>query len=168
MRLTSGTTTLRRLQPADLSIFQAYRQDPDIARYQDWEAMSDARATGFLTHMARITPLMRLGQWAQVAVTHTGTDVLIGDMGLYLSEDGTEAEVGITLAAAHHGQGHATRALRLASQFLFDETEIAHIRAYADVRNTPSRALMKRAGFTQTGTTTTAGVKEAVFLLNRP
>lgn len=168
MRLTSDKTTLHRLRPADLSAFQTYRSDPDVARYQNWEPMTDAEATEFLTFMTTTTPIMRPSHWAQIAISDTVTDALIGDMGLYLSQDGAEAELGITLASSHHGHGHATRAAKLASLFLFDETEISHINAYADLRNLPSRALMTRVGFMQTGTEIMDGIDVVIFILHRP
>lgn len=168
MHLISGPTTLRRLCADDLKPFQAYRNDPDIARYQDWTQMADDEAAGFLSHMSRVTPLLRPGRWTQIAVAQSPDDALIGDMGLHLSADGMQAEIGITLASAHHGQGHATRAMTLAAQFLFGETAITRINAYADLRNTASCRLMPRAGFTQTGTEITDGITEAVFTLHRP
>jgi RimJ/RimL family protein N-acetyltransferase len=36
--LTSERLVLRRFRPEDLDAFVAYRSDPEIARYQSWEA----------------------------------------------------------------------------------------------------------------------------------
>lgn len=168
MRLTSETTTLRRLSRDDLVAFQTYRADPIVARYQSWDAMDDDQAAGFLIHMGTITPLMQPGHWTQIAVADTASDALLGDMGLHLSQDSAEAELGITLAISAQGQGHAGRAVAMAVNLLFDTTLIARVRAWADIRNIPSCRLMARAGFTQIGIEVTDGLTEAAFVLNRP
>lgn len=168
MRLSSDITALRRLSPDDLACFQSYRNDPVVARFQSWEEMDDDRATRFLSWMGTITPLMRPGHWTQIAVADEVSDALLGDMGLHLSDDGKTAEIGITLSIGAQGKGHATRAVAMAIQLLFDTTDITRIRAWADTRNTASRALMIRAGFVQTGIEVTDGVKEAAFELKRP
>lgn len=168
MRLTSETTTLRRLRPSDLRAFQSYRNDPVVARFQSWEVMDDARATGFLSAVSNMEPLLQPGQWSQIAVADSGTDALIGDVGLHLSQDATEAEMGITLASEAQGQGHATRACKLAMGLLFDTTSIHQITAGADIRNTASLALMHRLGFSETGQTSVDDVLEVDFKFLRP
>ena len=168
MLASSHSTTLRRFHAKDLDPFLAYRDDPEIARFQSWEAMSREKAAGFIAHMASIDPLLRPGHWTQIAIAQTATDDLIGDMGLYLSNDGLEAEIGITLARSSHGQGHAMRACQLAVGLLFDRTAITRINAFADARNTASRRLCDRLGFTFVGSETTDGVEEAVFISHRP
>lgn len=167
MRLINDITTLRRMAPDDLAAFQAYRRDPDIARYQSWEEMDDTRASRFLHHCATVDPLLRPGHWTQIAVADTETNALIGDMGLRLAEDESEAETGITLAAAHHGKGHAQRAMHLAVALLFDTTPIHRIRAWADIRNTASVTLLHRCGFAFLGHEVTDGIKEAAFEMRR-
>ncbi|MFL4469323.1 GNAT family N-acetyltransferase [Tateyamaria armeniaca] len=167
MRLTLDSTTLRRLFVTDLRAFQAYRNDPVVAEFQSWDQMDDDRASGFLHHSATVTPLMRPDNWTQIAVADTETDALLGDMGLHLSADGSEAELGITLAHAAQKHGHATRAVAMAVGFLFDATAITGITAWADIRNMASCRLMQRAGFTQNGVEVTDGVTEAVFVLKR-
>ncbi|WP_299152764.1 GNAT family N-acetyltransferase [uncultured Tateyamaria sp.] len=168
MRLTFDTTTLRRLHPDDLRVFQTYRGDPEVSKFQSWDTMDDVRAQGFLGAMQTMTPLIQPGHWTQIAVADTTTDILLGDMGWHLSADSTEAELGITLACDAQGMGHATRATTLAIAHMFTATPIDCIKIWADVRNTPSRALAERLGFTFAGFEVTDGVKEAAFVMQRP
>lgn len=158
---------LRRLSVSDLTAFQAYRGDPDVARYQSWQPMDAEEATLFLAQMARVDPLLRPGHWTQIAIAHRTTDRLMGDMGLYLSENGEDAEVGITLSSGDQRQGHATRAMRLAFDLLWNTTSATTIRAWADQRNVASVALLNAAGMTHLGTETNDVVEEA-FALIRP
>ncbi len=124
-----------------------------------------------LHHLNTATPLIRAGEWAQIAVADAPMDRLIGDMGLFLSEDETEAEPGINLQAASHGLGglgDATRAMRLAIDHMFESTNIARIIVGADTRNLPSLALIRRLPFVETGTVEIDGGQEIEFALARP
>lgn len=159
---TTADMILRRLTRADLVAFQAYRNDPDIARYQGWAKMDDEAALGFLEAM-EAAPLLSPGAWCQIAIARPSDDLLIGDMGWFLSSDATEVELGITLARAHHGKGIATQAMREAVAQIFARTAVPRIVAYADVRNAPSCALLPRAGFVHIGTEVTDGVTERFF-----
>jgi aminoglycoside 6'-N-acetyltransferase len=70
--LTSARLVLRRFRPADLDAFVAYRSDPQIARYQSWEApYRPSQARQLLAELEAIhldTP----GDWFQFAVAPAG------------------------------------------------------------------------------------------------
>jgi aminoglycoside 6'-N-acetyltransferase len=116
-----------------------------------WEA-----AEAFLRETAEATDLLP-GHWVQLAVANTASDLLLGDVGLYLSEDSTFAELGFTLARANQGQGHATRATELAVQQALRVPTVREVRAVTDKLNHASISVLTRAAFVQTGT------REAVF-----
>lgn len=152
----SGSTRLRSLRLADLPRFAEYRADPLLAEYQGWEPMSLEAAEKFLHETVNATRLLP-GHWIQIAVAESASDLLIGDLGLYLSEDSTIAELGFTLARAYHGKGHATRAIGLAVQKLLFAPTVAEVRAVTDQRNHASISVLTRAEFLLTST------REAVF-----
>lgn len=152
---------LRRLNAADLVAFQAYRQDPEVGRYQDWARMDDAAALGFLEHMAQ-ADLFKHGQWSQIAIELDG--VLIGDLGVFLRADMPEAEVGVTLAAGAQRKGLGEAAVRALFSHLFDTFDLQRIIAGADKENVRSIALMKRLGMQFTGTAN----GDVDFVLHRP
>ena len=156
---------LRKLRPDDLDAFLAYRSDAQVARYQNWEKMSRDRALGFLIH-AESDPVFTPGAWSQIAIANPA-DTLLGDMGLKLSENRTEVELGITLARAHWGKGLAKTAMRLCIDLVWSDTPAQAIRCWGDQRNTRSVALMRSLGMTHLGTETTDVVEEA-FILHRP
>ena len=87
---------LRRLCRSDLAAFQAYRNDPEVARYQSWDVMSEEKALGFLSDVQHSPPL-RAGHWSQIGIATLSPEQLIGDMGWFLSESEDEVELGITL-----------------------------------------------------------------------
>ena len=137
---------LRRLRPADRVAFQAYRSIPELNRYQGWSPMPEAEALDFLTDMNE-APLFIPGQWVQLGIAETESDSLVGDIGLYVSSDGSTAEVGFTLQPSAQGQGVATRAVREAIQLLFTATKISCVLGISDERNLPSIRLLERLGF---------------------
>lgn len=162
------TTALRRLHPNDVDPFLAYRSDPDVARFQSWEATDHDSALQFLTEMCVVQPLLRPGKWVQIGVVTAQDDALIGDMGWFLSEDRREAEIGISLAGDHQGKGHATRAVQMALQHIFENSDVRRIVGFADLRNLPSRALLRRSGFASLGPQVFEGVEEEAFEFLRP
>lgn len=118
--------------------------------------MSWNAAESFLNETVDVTHLLP-GSWIQLAVADHASDFLTGDVGLYLSEDSTFAEIGFTLSRAAQGKGHATRASELAIQQAFRVPTVAEVRAVTDQLNHASVAVLRRVGFVQTGT------RDAVF-----
>ena len=137
---------LRRLRPADLVAFQAYRSIPELGRYQGWSPTSEAEALEFLAEMNQ-APLFTPGQWVQLGIAEPESDELIGDVGLYLSSDGNTGEVGFTLHPSAQGHGVAGRAVRESLQLLFSATKVSCVLGISDERNLPSIRLLERLGF---------------------
>jgi [ribosomal protein S5]-alanine N-acetyltransferase len=111
--------------------------------------MSHEVARSFLSETVDATHL-RPGHWTQLAIAELESDALIGDVGLYLSEDGTFSELGFTLAGAEQGKGHATRAAELAVLQAFRSATVLEVRAVTDQLNRASIGVLTRARFVQT------------------
>jgi len=141
---TSTRVALRRLRPDDLRRFQAYRHDPEVARYQGWDPVSDEQAREFLVEMSE-APFGRPGEWLQIAIADAD-DVLVGDIGLFTAASGTEAELGITLARAAQGRGLAEEAARTLIDGLRAHTAVRRLVGITDTRNIPSARLLRRLG----------------------
>ena len=140
--------TLRRLRESDLTAFQAYRQDPEVGRWQGWVPQPDAQARAFLAEMAAV-PLFQPGCWTQLAIADAATDALLGDLGVHLSADGREAEFGFSLARAAQRRGVATAAVREGIAMVFAQTAAERIHAQTDARNTACIRLLERLGATR-------------------
>lgn len=141
-----GPGRLRRLRAADLAAFQAYRALPELGRYQGWTPMREDEALTFLTRMQE-KPLFRPGEWIQLGIADSAGDRLIGDIGIHLSDDGLQGEVGFTLEPHSQGRGIATAAVGAAVQLVFDMTAVREMIGAADQRNLASARLMQRLGF---------------------
>ena len=148
----AGDIRLRALREDDLSIFLGYRSDPLVARYQGWWPMDESKARAFLSGHAANAELDAAGHWCQLAIADAATDGLLGDLGVWLSHDRTEAELGITVAPASQGRGIGRGAMRAACALLFADPAVTRIHANADERNTPCRRMLAAAGFRETGT----------------
>ncbi|SFI96190.1 GNAT family N-acetyltransferase [Jannaschia pohangensis] len=138
---STADVVLRRLRPDDLPEFQAYRRDPEVARYQSWTPMDDGTARAFLAHAAT-APLFEDGQWSQIGIASQGR--LVGDMGLCRS--GEAVEVGITLARPAQGHGTGRIAMELAFGLIWARTGANRIIGITDARNAPSIRLMEACG----------------------
>jgi len=136
---------LRRLAVSDLDAFHAYRNDPEIARYQSWNGITRRAAAAFLRGQARAR-LGVPGRWCQVGIDLDGE--LIGDIGFCIRKDERSAEVGFSLARAHQGRGYAWEAMVEVVGMLLDVPALEHIEAVTDARNLPSIRLLCRLGFT--------------------
>ncbi len=108
--------------------------------------MSDSEALEFLDNVHR-APLFAPGHWVQLGIAEPESDALVGDIGLYLSEDGTSGEVGFTLQPASQGRGVATLAVGEALQLFFSATTVTRVLGITDERNLPSIKLLERVGF---------------------
>jgi ribosomal-protein-alanine N-acetyltransferase len=137
---------LRRLRRSDLGAFQAYRSIPELGRYQGWSPMNEVEALAFLVEMES-TALFEPGRWVQLGIADPGTEVLLGDIGLRLSEDSQTAEVGFTLTPLAQGRGVASAAVRAALELLFAATPVSMVVGITDTRNTRSVRLLERLGF---------------------
>ncbi len=103
---------LRHFCQEDLNAFQAYRSDPDVARYQSWDtSFSRVEAEAFLAEMEKSRPDTP-GAWFQFAVATIGDDRLIGDAALRVGDnEPDESEIGYSLASNAMGRGYASEAV---------------------------------------------------------
>lgn len=144
--LHTDRLVIRRFRPDDVEAFVAYRSDPDVARYQSWEAYTRARAETFVAEIASLHPGMP-GEWFQFAVADTAIDALLGDTALFVdADDPSHGEIGFTFSPAHQGKGYATEAVRATIDYAFDVLGVEVVVGVTDARNEPSIALLERIG----------------------
>lgn len=137
---------IRRFHADDAEAFAAYRSDPDVARYQSWDAYTPAQARAFVSEMATSHPGIS-GEWFQFAVADPQSKELLGDVALRLDpDDPSRAELGITFARAYHGRGYATEAGRAVITYACEQLGAETVFAITDARNDASIALLERIG----------------------
>ena len=151
---TTPRVHVRAFRATDAATFAAYRSDPDVARFQSWDApFALADAVRFVDEMAAMDAPER-GAWIQLAVEHEGS--LVGDVAVGLSDDGRVATIGYTLAPAAQGRGLATEAVGAVVDRLFDLLDVHRIEASIDPRNVASARVIESLGFEHEGTAVAA------------
>ncbi|GGO26891.1 GNAT family N-acetyltransferase [Deinococcus humi] len=151
--MTAHRVVLRHLRPEDAPLLVAYRNDPEVFRFQSWVLpYTLARAGTLIEEMHSRTP----GQpgWTQLALADASTDELLGDFAVNgaSSGSGSQAEIGFTLARHAQGRGLASEGLQLLLTQLFGTDGLHRVYAHIDPGNAPSAALLVRAGFRHEGT----------------
>jgi RimJ/RimL family protein N-acetyltransferase len=142
---------VRRFVTADLSAFLAYRNDPEIARFQSWEGTSEEQAYDLFARMQDEEP-DRFSSGFQFAVALRADDSLIGDVYLRpLDYDDRQGEIGYTLARERQGRGYAYEAVSAVLGYAFATLGLHRMTALVDQENVPSIALLKRIGMRREG-----------------
>ena len=134
--------------------------------------MSRPEALQFLQSMAS-DPLFQKGHWSQIAIADVDDDRLLGDLGIHISANGVEAELGITLSAAAQGRGLGEDACRLAFDLIWDTTLAQVIRIWTLKANVAAQALCSRLPLEPLGLETTPDdngkiVEEFTYRVRRP
>ncbi len=119
-------------------VFQNYRHDEEVGRYQGWEPWPDPKALSFLSTVDLLQP----DTWCQIGIADRESGALHGDIGVCVRPKEDEAEIGFPLNAQYEGRGLATEAVGLAADLLFEQTSIGHIVCITDARNCTGSARM--------------------------
>ena len=142
---------LRHFTDSDLALFMAYRNDPEVARYQGWEGISEPEARAFIQEQKEVQPGVP-GQWFQIAVELKETGMLVGDCALKIEEhDERQAEIGYTLSRAYQGRGIASEAVSCVLEYAFVTLGLHRVIAITACENAASVALLGRLGLRREG-----------------
>jgi aminoglycoside 6'-N-acetyltransferase len=143
-------TARLRLRPfvaADAPTLAAYRSDPDVARYQGWEApypLADARA--LVADMIALGGIVE-GEWYQIAVEDRASREQVGDVAIHVMDEGRQAEIGCTIIPVFQGRGYSVEALGALIDHAFGTLGVHRIFCLLDERNVASARLVERLGF---------------------
>jgi len=150
--LETARLVLRPFEDRDIEPFHLYRSDPDVARYQGWEAPFPLeQAVRFVDEMKARRP-GKPGEWYQLALALKTTGEMIGDCVFQrLAEDPAQAEIGFTLSRSHQGRGYGAEAVARLIDFLFGDLGLHRVRANCDPENPASARLLQRVGMRHEG-----------------
>jgi ribosomal-protein-alanine N-acetyltransferase len=123
--------------------------DPETARY----------LSGTGAPWTREQCAARLDQWIELfetqrmgklRVRRKSDGVLVGRAGYGVHAPTGEPEIGYALYPEHQGHGYATEAAAALRDWIFRDTDWDHFIGFADARNAPSLAVLKRIGMRET------------------
>ena len=144
--LETARLRLRHFTDADLAPFMAYRNDPEVAKYQSWEGISESEACAFIQEQKELQP-GGPGQWFQIAIELKETGMLVGDCALRIEEhDERQAEIGYTISRAYQRRGIASEAVSRVLEYAFVALGLHRVIAITDCENVASVALLERLG----------------------
>lgn len=136
---------LRVMRPGEAAALAAYRNDPEVARYQDWPVpFTVADAERLLAGQAHLVDLDPEG-WTQVAIEHDGQ--VVGDLGVRVETSCRRATIGYTIAPSAQHRGFAVEAAGAMIDAVFERTETWRIVATADDANRASMRVIEPLGF---------------------
>ena len=148
MYIQTERLILRNFVNGDLEMFLAYRNDPEVAKYQGWGIpFPREKGEAFVANMKeKVAP--KQGGWFQFAIALKDTDELIGDLGCYIKEDDIrQARIGFTLAAKYWRKGYISEAIPHLLEYLFEDMDLHRIVADCDVDNIASYRTLEKLGF---------------------
>lgn len=148
MFLHTQRLLLRNFNASDLEAFLAYRNEPEVSKYQGW-VLPYTREQGevFIAEMKDIHA-PKQGQWLQLALELKETAVLVGDVAFFIkSDDIRQAVIGFTIARPYWQKGFATEALTALLDYLFEDLDLHRVTADCDTDNTGSWRTLEKLGF---------------------
>lgn len=136
----------RPFTDGDVEAFVAYRQHPEVERYQSWSGYTLDEGRSLIATMQGRS-LGEPGRWCQIALEERASRLLVGDLALKVDADEPrQAEIGVTLAPAHQGKGFATEAVRGLLDHAFTTLGLHRVIAVTDALNVSSAAVLERVG----------------------
>jgi RimJ/RimL family protein N-acetyltransferase len=138
---------LRPFRPEDAEGLFERRNDPVVARYQDWVLpFPRERADHMASELAAMAGPEN-DEWWMTVVCDRETGEVFGDLALHLSLEGRTAEVGYTFASAYWGRGYAVEALTALVDYLFDDVKVTRVFGMLHPDNPASAMVLERTGF---------------------
>jgi RimJ/RimL family protein N-acetyltransferase len=144
--------TLRAFEPADLPRLLEIVRDPEIVRFSylpdGWRTID-----GGLEYLHSLPRLAAAGRRVDLAIESLRPGWLVGRAALrnIIWNEG-RAAVATWIAPEARGNGIASKALALISDWAFSEFGLRRVEADPDRENTSSQRMLERAGFVDVGT----------------
>lgn len=144
---------IRAPRSYDAAAMHQRRNDPEVARYQDWlTPYPMSKVDENLAEVAAMdgpTP----DDWWMATVELIETGEVIGELAVQLTEEGRTAEVGYTFARRHWGNGYATESLGALVAWLFSDARTTRLEGMLHPDNPASAMVLERTGFVFEGHT---------------
>lgn len=151
---------LRPFTEEDAEDFAARRSDPENAMYQAWRVPYSVDKALALIREVNEAGAPQPGGWFQLDVQRKADGLTVGDVAVYLQENGHTAEIGYTLHTWARRHGYATEAAAALIDHMVDVVGVHRIEASTHPDNARSIGVLERLGFTA------EGVKREAFWLD--
>jgi RimJ/RimL family protein N-acetyltransferase len=148
MPLTLHTSRLviRPMRHEDAEGLWLRRNDPEVARYQNWSPPYPRERAENLVRDIISEGDPQVGSWWMGTIADRRTDAPLGDVALHLTWEGRSAEIGYTLARPQWGQGYALEAASALVEHLFVDRGVTRVFGTLHPDNTASAMVLERLG----------------------
>jgi RimJ/RimL family protein N-acetyltransferase len=137
---------IRPFVPEDAAGLAARRNDPEVARLQNWEVPYPVeRAEKVVSELVAIEGPAN-DEWWMAVVADADSGEVLGDLALQLTWQGRTAEVGYTFARDHWGRGYATEALAALIEYLYQGLGVTRVFGMLHPDNVASAMVLERCG----------------------
>ena len=123
--------------------------DPLVARYLDADGQPWSREKA-ATRLALWHDNVARHRMGKLRLTRKSDGGFIGRAGYGIYPPTGEPELGYALFREHHGQGYAREAATALRDWIFRDTDASHFIGFADTRNAPSLAVLRKIGMVPT------------------
>ena len=141
------------MRPDDADALWERRNDPEVARHQDWTLPWPRERATVVTDEVAAMDGPTDGEWWMATVTDLDDTVSYGDLAVRLTWEGRSAEIGYTFAREHWGNGYATEAAAALVDRLFSGGRITRVQGTLHPDNIPSAMVLERIGMLYEGRT---------------
>ena len=144
--LRTERLVIRPMKTEDADALWARRNDPEVARYQNWVVPYSRERADILVAdvIGEGDPIV--DRWWMGTIADGVTDEPVGDVALHLSWEGRSAEIGYTLAREHWGKGYAAEASAALAQYLFEVRGVTRVFGTLHPENIASAMVLERIG----------------------
>lgn len=139
---------LRPFVEGDASGLAVRRNDPAVARFQNWTLPYPEERARELVASLIADGGPRDDEWWMLAIADADDPHRVyGDLALHLTWQGRSAEIGYTLASQHWGHGYAVEAVEGLVGHLFRDMGVTRVSAMLHPDNVASAQVLERTGF---------------------
>jgi RimJ/RimL family protein N-acetyltransferase len=145
--IRTARLVIRQARLEDADALYERRNDPLVARYQDWSTPYPmAKVEEVLAEIAEMEG-PEPDRWWMATIEVADSGEVIGDLAVHLTSGGRTAEIGYTLASRSWGKGFAVEAVQGLVDRLFADDGTTRLTGLLHPDNRASAMLLERTGF---------------------
>lgn len=138
---------IRSFRTSDVDAFHARRNDPDVARFQNWTLPYPRERSEKVVEEILAMDGPANDDWWMGTIELLDTGEIIGDVAINLTWQSRCSEIGYSLAKAHWGNGYAVEVGEAMVAYLFETVGVTRVAGTLHPDNIASAMVLERLGF---------------------
>lgn len=122
------------------------RNDPEVARYQDWITPFPRQKADQIARDCAAVDGPQVDDWWMATIELADSGEVVGDLAVHIENEGHTAEIGYTLGSAYWQQGYALEAAEALVDYLFESVGVDRVFGMLHPDNRPSAMVLERIG----------------------